>query len=125
MLVNTMDVLSDVLRVVRLSGAVFLVADFTSPWAIESPPSRNLAPLIMPRAECFTIFHVLAEGTCWVRVKGEPPLKMEAGDVLVVPQGDVLCGLIPLPSRSRRISQLGTLPAPTRRCAIRCRRITI
>ena len=83
-----MDVLSDVLRVVRLSGAVFFVADFTSPWAIESPPSRNLAPLIMPRAECFTIFHVLAEGTCWVRVKGEPPLKMEAGDVLVVPQGD-------------------------------------
>jgi AraC-like DNA-binding protein len=83
-----MDVLSDVLRVVRLSSAVFFVAEFSSPWAIESPPSRNLANVIMPRTECFTIFHVLAEGTCWVKVKGESPLQMVAGDVLVVPRGD-------------------------------------
>jgi AraC-like DNA-binding protein len=83
-----MDVLTDVLRVVRLSGAVFFVAEFSSPWAIESPPSKSLASFIMPRAECFTLFHVLAEGSCWVKVRGEPPLKMEAGDVLVVPQGD-------------------------------------
>jgi hypothetical protein len=27
-----MDVLSDVLRVVRLSGAVFFTGDFSSPW---------------------------------------------------------------------------------------------
>ena len=83
-----MDVLSDVLRVVRLSGAVFFVAEFSSPWAIESPPSKSLASLIMPSAECFTIFHVLAEGACWVKVKGEPPLRMVSGDVVVVPQGD-------------------------------------
>jgi AraC-like DNA-binding protein len=83
-----MDVLSDVLRVIRLSGAVFFVAEFSSPWAIESPPSKSLASLIMPSAKCFTLFHVLAAGTCWVKVKDEPPLKMEAGDVLVVPQGD-------------------------------------
>ena len=83
-----MDVLSDVLRVVRLSGAVFFVAEFSSPWAVESPPSKSLVPLIMPRAACFAMFHVLVEGTCWVRVEGEPPLKMEAGDLIVVPQGD-------------------------------------
>src|SRR5690348_1701166 len=83
-----MDVLSDVLRIIRLSGAVFFVAEFSSPWAVESPASKTLAPLIMPRAECFTMFHVLAEGTCWVRVKGEPPLHLSAGDVLIVPQGD-------------------------------------
>jgi AraC-like DNA-binding protein len=83
-----MDVLSDVLRVVRLSGAVFFVAEFSSPWAIESPPSKSLASVIMPSAECFTIFHVLVEGACWVNVKGEPPMRMDAGDVVVVPQGD-------------------------------------
>jgi AraC-like DNA-binding protein len=83
-----MDVLTEVLRVIHLSGAVFFVAEFSSPWAIESPPSKSLASLIMPRAECFTLFHVLAEGACWVKVKGEPPLQMTEGDVLVVPQGD-------------------------------------
>ena len=34
------DVLSDVLRVVRLSGAVFFTAEFSSPWAVESPPAE-------------------------------------------------------------------------------------
>ena len=34
------------------------------------------------------MFHVLVEGTCWVRVNGEPPLQMVAGDVIVVPRGD-------------------------------------
>jgi AraC family transcriptional regulator, alkane utilization regulator len=83
-----MDVLSDVLRVVRLTGAVFFAAEFTSPWAIESPAARHFASHIMPRAECFTIFHVLAEGRCWVKVKDNAPLQMAAGDILVVPQGD-------------------------------------
>ncbi|HET7842485.1 MAG TPA: AraC family transcriptional regulator, partial [Terriglobia bacterium] len=86
--VNAMDVLSDVLRVVRLSGAVFFAGEFTSPWAFESPPSKSLAPIILPSAECFIIFHVLTEGTCWVRAKGEPPMRMTAGDVLVVPRGE-------------------------------------
>ena len=38
-----MDVLSDVLRVVRLSGAVFFTADFSAPWALESPIPEMLA----------------------------------------------------------------------------------
>ena len=83
-----MDVLSDVLRVVRLAGAIFFAGEFTAPWSLESPPSKVLAPLIIPRAECFTILHVLTEGQCWVKAKGERPIHMTAGDVLVLPRGD-------------------------------------
>jgi Cupin len=32
-----MDILSDLLRVVRLSGVVFFIAEFSSPWALDSP----------------------------------------------------------------------------------------
>ena len=70
--VNTMDVLTDVLQVVRLSGAVIFVAEFSSPWVIESPPSNSLAAFIMPRAECFTIFHVLAVGATRVASCSSP-----------------------------------------------------
>ena len=83
-----MDVLSDVLRVIRLSGAVFFTTEFTAPWSIISPAARILAPLVMPKAECITIFHILAEGTSLAKVKGEPPIEMQPGDVLVVPHGD-------------------------------------
>jgi AraC-like DNA-binding protein len=83
-----MDVLSDVLQVIRLSGAVFFTAEFTSPWGVLSPASWTLAPSLTSGAQCLTMFHVLAQGSCWVSVTGEPPVQMAAGDVVVVPHGD-------------------------------------
>ena len=83
-----MDVLSDVLRVVRLSGAVFFAADFSSPWALESPNPDHLASMVMPEAECVLLFHVLIEGECTVQCKGHPTVTLESGDVIVFPHGD-------------------------------------
>ncbi len=67
-----MDVLSDVLRVVRLSGAVFFTADFSSPWALESPIPDVLASAMMPQAECVVLFHILVDGECEVVCQGHP-----------------------------------------------------
>ena len=83
-----MDVLSDVLRVVRLSGAVFFTADFSSPWAIESPIPERLAAAVMPEAECVVLFHILVEGQCEVECQGLPLTTMDSGDVVVFPHGD-------------------------------------
>src|SRR5215510_8409252 len=83
-----MDVLSDVLRVVRLSGAVFFTADFSSPWAIASPIPDMLASAVMPEAECVVLFHILVEGACEVVCHGHPVTTMEGGDVIVFPRGD-------------------------------------
>ena len=83
-----MDVLSDVLRVVRLSGAVFFTADFSSPWAIESPMPDRLASAVIPQAECVVLFHILVDGACEVACANHPMTTMEAGDVVVFPRGD-------------------------------------
>ena len=83
-----MDVLSDVLRVVRLTSAVFFTARFSSPWSIESPPPDQLARTVRLRAESIALFHVLVEGQCWVSMKEHAPLKMEACDVIIFPHGD-------------------------------------
>jgi AraC-like DNA-binding protein len=83
-----MDVLSDVLRVVRLSGAVFFTADFSSPWAIESPMPDMLATAVIPGAECVVLFHILVEGECEVACGTHPVTVMESGDVVVFPRGD-------------------------------------
>jgi len=82
------DVLSDVLRVVRLSGAVFFTADFSSPWAIESPMPEVLASAVMPQAECVVLFHILVDGECEVACPDHPMTTMQAGDVVVFPRGD-------------------------------------
>jgi AraC family transcriptional regulator, alkane utilization regulator len=85
---NMMDVLFDVLRVIRLSGAVFFTAEFSSPWAVLSPASWTIAPSLTPGSQCLSMFHVLAQGSCWASVNGEPAVQMAAGDLVVVPHGD-------------------------------------
>ncbi len=57
-----MDALSDVLRVVKLSGGVFLQAEFTEPWCLVSEVTpENCAPL-MPVPEHLILYHYVAEG---------------------------------------------------------------
>ena len=83
-----MDVLSDVLRVVRLSGAVFFTADFSSPWSVQSPIRDMLASAVMPEAECVVLFHILVDGECEVLCEGHPSTTMNSGDVIVFPRGE-------------------------------------
>ena len=47
----TADALSDVLRTVRLTGAMFFDVVAKAPWAVESPPREKILPEILPGAE--------------------------------------------------------------------------
>jgi AraC-like DNA-binding protein len=82
-----MDVLSDALRVVRLSGAVFFTARLSSPWSIQSPPASDLVSLLRLPSDCVTLFHVLVEGHCLVALEGHQTVELEAGDVVILPRG--------------------------------------
>jgi AraC-like DNA-binding protein len=82
------DVLSDVLRAVHLTGAVYFEFNVSAPWAFEAPPSREIAAQVMPGAERVIEYHLIAQGHGWGNVVGESPIRLEAGDLLVFPQGD-------------------------------------
>jgi AraC-like DNA-binding protein len=82
------DTLSDVLRAVRLTGAVFFSVDACAPWVAESPKASTLAPFIMPGVEHVIEYHVVTGGACWGGLIDEPAIRLEAGDVIVFPQGD-------------------------------------
>jgi AraC-like DNA-binding protein len=82
------DALSDVLRAVRLRGAVFYYIDGSSPWVVAAPPARDIIPAIMPGAEHMIEFHGVVEGSCWGAIAGEAPLRLDAHDVILFPQGD-------------------------------------
>lgn len=82
------DTLSAVLRAVRLTGAVFFSVDASAPWVAEAPPARVVGPGILPGVEHVIEYHVIAAGTCWGGLIGEPPVRVEEGDILVFPQGD-------------------------------------
>src|ERR1700712_5228180 len=84
----TQDTLSDVLRSVRLRGALFFHIDCTNPWVTEAPKASVIAPEIMPDSEHVMEYHVLIQGTCWAGVIGEPPVELHKGDVIAFPHGD-------------------------------------
>ena len=83
-----MDALSEALRAVRMTGAIFLRAEFTAPWTFASPLARQAAPVLAPRTDTIIIYHLLIEGTAWVKVPGVPEIAVEAGEIVVIPHGE-------------------------------------
>lgn len=82
------DTLSDVLRSVRLRGAVFYDLCFGYEWAAEALPAREIADAVLPGAEHVMEYHVITKGSGWAAVVGEPPVRLETGDIIMFPQGD-------------------------------------
>src|ERR1044071_7530917 len=85
-----MDAVSDVLRLVRLGGAVYLNAEFTAPWSVISRTDAELCATYLPRSERVVAFHLIIEGSCWAQIVDDPDsvVHASAGELLVVPQGE-------------------------------------
>jgi AraC-like DNA-binding protein len=84
-----MDVLSEVLKAVKLDGAMFYNAEFSAPWCFRSPASRTLAPYLSPDSRHLIIFHLLTEGRGYAHVEGDlRPVPLNAGDIVIFPHGD-------------------------------------
>jgi len=84
-----MDVLSDLLRAVRLTGAIYFDVDASSPWVGESPGTAEIAAAVMPGVEHVISFHAVLSGSCWAALAdgSAHPLRVNAGDVVVFPGG--------------------------------------
>ena len=82
-----MDALSELLRVVKLNGALFFDAHCSAPWCVRSPPSSTLGRYIDAQSSHVIEFHVLTEGCGYIRVGGETT-PIAAGDIVMIPHGD-------------------------------------
>src|SRR5262245_14062984 len=85
---GSVDVLSDVLRTVRLTGALFFPMEVSSPWVDEVPNATEFASIVLPGAQHVISYHIVRQGRCWASLRGDSPVRLEAGDVLVIPHGD-------------------------------------
>ena len=82
------DILSDVLRSVRLRGVLYFYVNGTRDWAAEAPPSREIAAAVIPGAEHVMEYHAVVSGGCWAAVVGQSPVRLETGDIVLFPHGD-------------------------------------
>jgi len=94
-----MDALSDVLRVIRLKGGVFLHAEFTAPWCILSQISQKDCGPLLDGAEHMVLYHYVLEGRLTAQVPNGKPVEIEAGEVVIFPHnhGHLLGSRVDLP----------------------------
>ncbi len=83
-----MDALSEVLRAVRLTGAAVLNADLGAPWAVAIQSSTALSRGFIHEAQDPGIFHAVLGGVCWLRLGDDEPIRIVAGEGVLLPFGD-------------------------------------
>ena len=80
--------LSDVLRTIRLTGALFFPFEASSPWADEIPRSAQLVASILPGAQHVISYHIVSQGRCWLTLEDGTAVQLDPGDIVVVPHGE-------------------------------------
>jgi AraC-like DNA-binding protein len=70
------DRISEFLRVLRVRGTIYCRSHMSSPWGFRVKGSGSAS------------FHLLLAGGAWLEVDGSDPMRLLAGDVVVLPHGD-------------------------------------
>ena len=78
------EILSEVLRTVRLTGAVFLNARFTAPFGLISP-KRYDPGMPMARLRHVSVFHLISAGSCMLETASGERRQVSAGDLVLLP----------------------------------------
>jgi AraC-like DNA-binding protein len=84
------DVLADVLRAVRLTGAIYFDVNAGAPWIAETPPISSICAKVMPEFEHVISFHIMLHGTCWAQLgdESQAAIRLEDGDAVIFAHGD-------------------------------------
>jgi AraC-like DNA-binding protein len=82
------DALSDVLRVTRLSGGVFLEASFTAPWCISGKVSPEDCKPFLAAPRHVIASHYVAAGCMKLRAEGGDSIDVRAGEIVLLPHND-------------------------------------
>jgi AraC-like DNA-binding protein len=83
-----LDVLSDALRSVRLTGAMLFLVEASTPWVSWAPHADAFQRIVLPTAQHLISLHIVTHGCCWAGLTGGRAERLQAGDVLVIPHGD-------------------------------------
>ena len=81
------DTISDLLKTVRMTGAVFFEITAGDDWSVGSPTPEMMLPRILPGADHLVAFHVVTAGHCYAGLHGGESQRIDAGEVIVFSRG--------------------------------------
>lgn len=83
-----MDALSEAMRAVRVTSALFFNGELTAPWRFATPAQDVVAATVSPQSERLVLFHLVTHGNATARAEGHDDVALTAGDIVVFPHGD-------------------------------------
>jgi len=85
-----MDVLSDVLRAVRLTSALYFEVNASKPWIAATLHMKAVGATMMPGAGHVIPFHAMVSARGWARPEDPAvrPETFEPGDIVMFPHGE-------------------------------------
>lgn len=85
----TVDLLSDVLTLVRLTGALIFHLDVRGPFGVYACPTLDKFESLLPAGTSHVVsFHVVLEGECWIRLEAADWIPVKAGEAAVITRGE-------------------------------------
>jgi AraC-like DNA-binding protein len=83
-----MDALSDLLRVVRFSGGLFLESNFRAPWCVRTQVGAEVCGSRIKADGGLVAFHYVLDGRVQVRVGSEQPRIAGPGRIILLSRND-------------------------------------
>lgn len=82
------DLVSSILRAIRLDSAFYFNVEFSAPWTVEAPASQVVGPMLSPGAGHVIIYHLLLAGSGWASLPAGERVPLSPGDIVMFPHGD-------------------------------------
>lgn len=83
-----MEASLDVLRTIRLTGGIFLDAEFTAPWCVAAQVAPEDCHPFTPLPKGIIAYHYVSVGRLLLRVGEGEPMVVPAGHLVVLPRND-------------------------------------
>ncbi|MDH5540590.1 MAG: cupin domain-containing protein, partial [Rhizobacter sp.] len=69
---SAVDVLSDVLGALRLTGSMLFLVEARSPWVTWAPKADMFRPAVLPSSQHLISYHIVTQGGCWAGLGDAP-----------------------------------------------------
>lgn len=83
-----MDAAFDLLQATRLSGGVFLDAEFTAPWCMNSGVTASECEQFGLAAASIISYHYICEGRMILELDNHDPVAVEHGEIVLLPHNE-------------------------------------
>jgi pimeloyl-ACP methyl ester carboxylesterase/AraC-like DNA-binding protein len=83
-----MDVLSDILSSMRLTGGIVIDAEMAGDWCLASQFTREHCAAFFPVPAHVIGYHYVRSGRVWVEAKGQVPLEAGPGCIIIIPRNE-------------------------------------